>query len=143
MNVQVDFRSHVPIYLQIIERIKDQVASGSLRPTVRQMAADLRVNFNTVARAYRILDEAGFISTQQGRGTYVVEPPDREQLEGLRRAGLDGLARTFLGDAARMGVGPDEVEPLLENLLRRWRTTGSPPADGEDEIRGQGHGSKD
>jgi GntR family transcriptional regulator len=148
MNVQVDFRSHVPIYLQIIERIKDQVASGALRPgdqlpTVRQMAADLRVNFNTVARAYRILDEAGFISTQQGRGTYVVEPPDREQLEGLRRAGFDGLARTFLGDAARMGVGPDEVEPVLEKLLRRWRVTGSPPADGEDEVRGEGRGPKD
>jgi GntR family transcriptional regulator len=148
MNVQVDFRSHVPIYLQIIERIKDQVASGTLRPgdqlpTVRQMAADLRVNFNTVARAYRILDEAGFISTQQGRGTYVVEPPDRGQLEGLRRAGLDGLARTFLGDAARMGVGPDEVEPVLEKLLRRWRATGLPPADGENEVRGEGRGSKD
>jgi GntR family transcriptional regulator len=147
MNLQVDFRSHVPIYVQIIERIKDQVATGKLRPgdqlpTVRQMAADLRVNFNTVARAYRMLDEAGFISTQQGRGTYVVEPPDREQLEGLRQASFNGLARTFLADAARMGLGPDEVLPVLDRLLRRWRSTGSPPSDGENEAPGEDTGAR-
>src|SRR3972149_10897865 len=64
MNVEVDFRSHIPIYLQILSQIKEKVATGALQPgnqlpTVRQMAADLRVNFNTVARAYRILGEAG------------------------------------------------------------------------------------
>jgi GntR family transcriptional regulator len=148
MNVDVDFRSHVPIYLQILEQIKGLVVSGALRPgdqlpTVRQMAADLRVNFNTVARAYRILDEAGFISTQQGRGTYVIEPPDREQIEGLRQASLDGLARTFLANAARMGVAPDEVDRLLGKLLSRWRSTGSPPDDGEENRRGEGSGQKD
>jgi GntR family transcriptional regulator len=138
MNVSVDFRSHVPIYLQILSQIKEQVASGALRPgdqlpTVRQMAADLRVNFNTVARAYRILDEAGFISTQQGRGTYVVEPENRKQVEGLKRASLRGLTRTFLADAARMGLGPDEVGPMIEKLLEYWRATGSPPDDGEPD----------
>jgi GntR family transcriptional regulator len=147
MNVEIDFRSHVPIYLQIIEQIKGQVVAGALRPgdqlaTVRQMAADLRVNFNTVARAYRILDEAGFISTQQGRGTYVVEPPDREQIEGLRQASLDGLARTFLTDAARLGVGPGDVDRKLGKLLSRWRSTGSPPDDGEEDLRGEGPGPK-
>ena len=138
MNVEVDFRSHIPIYLQILSQIKEKVATGALQPgnqlpTVRQMAADLRVNFNTVARAYRILDEAGFISTQLGRGTYVVEPPDREQVEGLRKASLRGLARTFLADAARMGLGPDEVGPMVEKLLSRWRATGSPPDDNETD----------
>jgi GntR family transcriptional regulator len=138
MNVEVDFRSHVPIYLQIIEQIKGQVATGALKPgdqlpTVRQMAADLRVNFNTVARAYRMLDEAGLISTQQGRGTYVVEPADAKQVEGLRRASLRGLVRTFLGEAARLGLGPDDVEPLVLKLLSRWRATGAPPDDGEPD----------
>ncbi len=138
MNVEVDFRSHVPIYLQILSQIKGHVAAGRLQPgdqlpTVRQMAADLRVNFNTVARAYRILDEAGLISTQQGRGTYVVGPEDRKQMEGLRRASLRALARAFLADAARMGLGPDEIEAMIEKLLSRWRATGSPPEDGESD----------
>ena len=76
MQIQIDFRSGVPIYTQIMEQIQHKVASGELKPgdqlpTVRQLATDLRVNFNTVARAYRLLDEAGLISTQQGRGTYI------------------------------------------------------------------------
>ncbi|MGD8760462.1 MAG: GntR family transcriptional regulator, partial [Anaerolineales bacterium] len=64
MFIELDFRSHIPIYVQIMERIKHLMATGMLGPgdqlpTVRQLAADLRVNFNTVARAYRLLDEAG------------------------------------------------------------------------------------
>ena len=94
MFVELDFRSHVPIYVQIVERIKHLVATEALKPgdqlpTVRQLAADLRVNFNTIARAYRILDEAGVISTQQGRGTYVLEPLPPERATRLRRAALD------------------------------------------------------
>ncbi len=77
-NIQLDFRSHTPIYTQIVEQVKQQVISGVLKPedqlpTVRALALELRVNFNTVARAYRLLDEAGIISTQQGRGTYILD----------------------------------------------------------------------
>jgi GntR family transcriptional regulator len=66
MHIQIDFRSGQPIYLQIVEQIRQMVARGELQPgdqlpTVRQLATDLRVNFNTVARAYRLLDEAGLI----------------------------------------------------------------------------------
>jgi GntR family transcriptional regulator len=76
MNLELDFRSGIPIYLQVVDRIKEMIANGRLKPgdqlpTVRALALELRVNFNTVARAYRILDENGIISTQQGRGTYI------------------------------------------------------------------------
>ncbi len=86
MNIQLDFRSGQPIYLQIVEQIRKLVAGGELKqgdqlPTVRQLATELRVNFNTVARAYRLLDEAGLISTQQGRGTYIWEAPSPETLQ--------------------------------------------------------------
>src|SRR5512139_3159635 len=96
MHIQLDFRSGQPIYLQIVEQIRQMVVSGELQPgdqlpTVRQLATDLRVNFNTVARAYRILDEAGLISTQHGRGTYVWESPSAESLQQLRWQGLEGL----------------------------------------------------
>lgn len=137
MRLELDFRSHVPIYLQIVERVKSLVASGALRPgdqlpTVRQLAADLRVNFNTVARAYRILDQAGLISTQQGRGTYVLEPVPAPQAEQLRRLTLRGLVRSFVGEAARLGFTPEAVEAEVCEVLARWRERGAPAGDSEE-----------
>jgi hypothetical protein len=72
--VALDFRSKEPIYRQIMAQIQEQFASGELKPgqqlpTVRKLATQLGVNFNTVARAYRLLDQQGVISTQHGRGT--------------------------------------------------------------------------
>ena len=62
-EIQIDFRSSEPIYTQNVEQVRQLVARGELQegdqlPTVRQLATDLRVNFNTVARAYRILEDA-------------------------------------------------------------------------------------
>jgi GntR family transcriptional regulator len=136
MFVEPDFRSHIPIYVQIVERVKHLVATEVLKPgdqlpTVRQLAADLRVNFNTVARAYRILDEVGVISTQQGRGTYVLEAPPPEQASQLRQAALTALIRSFLTEADRLGFEADEVAHEVEVLIKRWQEEGTPPADGE------------
>ena len=134
MFADLDFRSHIPIYVQLVERVKHLVATGTLQPgdqlpTVRQLAAELRVNFNTVARAYRLLDEAGVISTQQGRGTYVLEVPPPEEAGRLRRQVLDGLSRSFLQEANRMGFQAKEVWADLETLLTLWQETGEPPED--------------
>ncbi len=128
MFTELDFRSHVPIYVQLVDRIKNLVASGTLGPgdqlpTVRQMAAELRVNFNTIARAYRILDEEGVISTQQGRGTYVLEPMPPERASRLRRAALEGMTKSFLEHAHQVGFKPDEVDELIGT----WRDEGEPP----------------
>ena len=64
MNIEIDFRDHIPIYIQLMDQIKQLIAADELKPgeqlpTVRQLAADLRVNFNTIARTYRLLDEEG------------------------------------------------------------------------------------
>ena len=136
MFVEPDFRSHVPIYVQIVERVKHLVATEALKPgdqlpTVRQLAADLRVNFNTVARAYRILDEVGVISTQQGRGTYVLEAPPPEQAKLLRQSALTALIQSFLTEAARLGFEADEVAQEVGELITRWQEEGAPPADRE------------
>ena len=132
MFTELDFRSHVPIYTQLVDRIKHLVASGVLEPgdqlpTVRQMAAELRVNFNTIARAYRILDEEGVISTQQGRGTYVLEPMPPEKASRLRSAALEGMTKSFLEHAHQVGFRPDEVAMLLDELIASWRESGEPP----------------
>lgn len=136
MVISVDLRSHVPAYVQIVERIGHLVATGVLKPgdqlpTVRQLATELRVNFNTVARAYRLLDEAGVISTQQGRGTFVLEGLSNAQARELRQAALGGLVRSFVAGAARMGFHPEEVEDALRVHMERWQRTGNPQPDAE------------
>ena len=132
--ISVDLRSHVPAYVQIVERVGQLVATGVLKPgdqlpTVRQLATDLRVNFNTVARAYRLLDEAGVISTQQGRGTYVLEGLSTVQAEELRQAALEALVRSFLSDAARLGFGAEAVEGEIRIQVDHMRRGDRPPAD--------------
>jgi GntR family transcriptional regulator len=119
-----------------MDQIKHFIASGELQPgdqlpTVRQLAADLRVNFNTVARSYRLLDEAGMISTQHGRGTYILGEPSPEGSKQLRREVLEGLTRRFLAEADRLGFSPDEVDELYRSYIQSWKADGSPPDDGE------------
>jgi GntR family transcriptional regulator len=121
--LQLDFRSGLPIYVQIVNQIQSQVAGNVLKPgdqlpTVRALAQDLRVNFNTVARAYRMLDEAGVISTQQGRGTYIMEKPPPEAAERLRREALEALARRYIREAARLGFPSGEMTRILREQLK-------------------------
>ncbi|HZW03587.1 MAG TPA: GntR family transcriptional regulator [Anaerolineaceae bacterium] len=125
LDLRLDFRSEVPITTQIVEQIQDRVLNGELQPndqlpTVRQLAADLRVNFNTVARAYRLLDEAGLISTQHGRGTYVLEAPVDGQSQRLRHEALGHLTRDYLKAADRLGLSPAEVRTEFESQWLRW-----------------------
>lgn len=135
MLVELDFRRHVPIYVQIVERLKHLMATEILKPgdqlpTIRQLADDLRVNFNTVARAYRILDQAGLVSTQQGRGTYVLESLPPEQSTRQREEALKALTQLFLTEAAQLGFEPDEVARDVEGSIESWREAGMPP-DGD------------
>ena len=132
LDITIDLRSDVPAYVQIIESIQRLAASGALQPgdqlpTVRQLAADLRVNFNTVARAYRMLDEAGLISTQQGRGTYIWEAPSAETLQHLRQNSLESLTRRYLAEAARLASSPAEIAEAIEQHLQRWKEQVVPP----------------
>jgi GntR family transcriptional regulator len=132
VTISIDFRSGIPIYLQIMDQIRQKVASGELirgdqLPTVRQLAADLRVNWNTVARAYRLLDEAGLISTQQGRGTYIWEQPTEETSQKLREQALEGLTRRYLAECARLGSQPGEINLVFEQMLAAWEAGAPPP----------------
>jgi GntR family transcriptional regulator len=131
--LQLDFRSGSPIYVQIMEQIRQMVASGELQPgdqlpTVRQLATDLRINWNTVARAYKLLDEAGLISTQQGRGTYVWDKPSEAVTLMLRREALQGLTSRYLAEAIRLGCTPGEVTETFTETFNAW-DAGDPPED--------------
>ena len=118
-SIRVDVRSKTPVYLQIVEQVQALTAAGVLKPgdrlpTLRQMAAEAQINFNTVARAYHVLDAAGVISTHHGRGTYAVAPPPSARARKARAQALDTLARDTVEAAARLGCAPEEVLAAVE-----------------------------
>ena len=137
MQIEIDLTSKVPIYVQIIDQIKHMIATSVLRPddqlpTVRQLATDLRVNFNTIARAYRMLDDEGLISTQHGRGTYILPLPSKKNGELLRHQDLEWLTRHYLNEAASLGYSADEVNHVLTEHINIWRERGTPPPEHEE-----------
>lgn len=107
MLLHLDYRDSRPIYVQIMDALRQQIASGVLRqeeklPSVRELAASLSINPNTIQRAYRQLEMEGWIATVPGKGCFVCGIPEGNPQEELR------LLREF-DDAAR-------------NLLRRGYT---------------------
>ena len=126
--LQIDFRSGLPIYIQIVNQVQAQIASGILNPgnqlpTVRALAEELRVNFNTVARAYRILDEARIISTQQGRGTFITEVPPPKVKDKLRKEALEALTQRYISEAERLDFSKEEIADTVKEQLKNWNGT--------------------
>ena len=137
--LQIDFRSGLPIYTQIVNQIQAQVVGGVLKPgdqlpTVRALAEELRVNFNTVARAYRILDEARIISTQQGRGTYITDVPPPKVSERLRRESLEALTERFISEAMRLDFSKSEISQMVRDQLRAWKAGDEPGRNRAQEM---------
>lgn len=121
----VDTRSGVPIYLQIIEQVKRSVALGVLAPgeqlpTVKQLALDLTVNPNTVARAYRELERDDVIETAPGRGSFV---RGNGTADAARAAAADLTAIAFdqaVREAKAVGLEPTHIRDYVETALARW-----------------------
>jgi GntR family transcriptional regulator len=125
VQLRLDFHEREPIYLQIVDQVKSMVASGTMKPgsqlpTVREVAAELRINFNTAARAYRLLHEEGIISTQQGRGTYVLEGPPPAGAKRYKRERLQAMVIGWMEEAKRFGFAPNEVEKAWQDAFQRW-----------------------
>ena len=130
MLIRLDPRSSEPIYSQIVTQVRHLISAGKLKPderlpTVRQLAIDLRVNPNTVARAYTQLAEDGVISTQQGRGTYVLETPFPVDQRRVRRERLITLVDSLLSDLDRLAYTPEEFERIWSERLTSWRRSHS------------------
>jgi GntR family transcriptional regulator len=127
MEVRIDPNSTLPIYMQIIYAIKHQVAIGQLEPgeklpTVRMLATDLRINPNTVARAYDTLDTEGVITTQRGRGSYVREHPDQAHLTRVRKGQLKAMMDNVINNALSLGYPAEEIKEAFDVELARWRS---------------------
>jgi GntR family transcriptional regulator len=120
MDLNLDTKSGVPFYRQIVEQIKvaianDNLTPGDRLPTVRQLAVDLSINPNTVIRAYRELEFAALIETQQGSGTFVGHrQPEIDQIERQRM--LDQILTELLARASSYGFS---IEDVLVGLRQR------------------------
>lgn len=126
MRLDIESKKGVPIYLQIEEQIRALVSAGQLQPgeqlpTIRELASDLDVNYNTVARAYRDLDREGVILTQRGRGTFAGGPRNAEQADRHRQEKLQAIADAATTQARRLGYTPTEFAAALVKTLSRWR----------------------
>ncbi len=111
----------MPLYAQLTRAIRFAIATGRLRigeqlPTVRQLAVDLRVNANTVAKVYAELERSGILETRRGVGTFVsalhLNPGHREEHEKH----LNELVERFVEEASAMGFSVDD---LLDQLQER------------------------
>jgi len=125
INFTIDPRSGIPFYRQIIDQIQFAIANGRLGcgdrlPTVRQLAVDLKINPNTVARAYQELEIRGVLTTQMGTGTFVGDATVKiDDLE--RKRMLDQICTELLSRAAAYGFAVADVLNALRERVEDTR----------------------
>ncbi len=116
--------SSIPIYMQLVDRIRESVARGILEPgdrvpTVRELASHLTINPNTIAKAYRHLEREGVIITMGSRGSFIsAHLPGSSNDEG--RQVIGGLLDKLLVEAFHRGVNAKEFRGLVEERLQKW-----------------------
>ena len=121
--LKVDPRSSTPIYEQVMRQVRHAVSTGiaergTALPSVRKLAVELRVNPNTVARAYRELEAEGVVETRRGQGTFVAGT-GRRLTEAQRRRSLEPLLDEALTEARALGFEPEELHALLDDSWAR------------------------
>ncbi len=120
---QIDPSDPTPLYAQLDRAIRLGISIGRLPPdtqlpTVRQLAVDLSINLNTVAKVYRDLERSGILETRRGIGTFVKSPAPKAMAKAERERLLTVLEDRFLAEAAAQGFSADQ---LLAHLIHRLR----------------------
>jgi GntR family transcriptional regulator len=121
MILQINFKSGMPIYLQIVDQVRAAASSGALRPgealpSIRPLAEELRVNRNTVAKAYAELESQGVIETLPGRGCFLKENQSALRKK-VRRELLSEHIDQVLVQAHHLQVPHDEFLDLIRERL--------------------------
>lgn len=121
MQIILNNASMIPIYEQLVEQVKNLILSGELPenevlPSVRTLAAALKISALTVKKAYDKLEEDGFVVTVHGKGTYVAPTNRSLAMEARRRAVEEDFTRA-LDKARAVGMTPSEIRELLGLLL--------------------------
>ncbi len=121
MFERLDPRSPTPLYAQISARLRVAIAAGELcpgdaLPSVRQLAAQLRINPATVVQAYRELEGDGLVATRHGAGTFVLDVPSAKR-ESDRIAEARRLVRDMMADASRLGISAQDLRAAVDDEL--------------------------
>lgn len=115
---KLEFNNNIPIYLQVIEKIKQDIVSGRLKSgekmlSSREYSNELGINFNTVARVYKELEMEEIVFTKRGLGTFITE--STEQIENLRYAMAKNHVVTFIKGMNQIGYTKEEMIKFIEN----------------------------
>lgn len=124
MSFHINPADPTPIYAQLERAIRLGIATGRLQPdtqlpTVRQLAVDLSVNANTVAKVYRDLERAGILETRRGVGTFIKTPRVEAMPPTERKRLLRELADRFISEAGMQGFSADELLAHLKGRLAK------------------------
>ena len=124
MDLKINTSSGAPIYLQIVDQVKRSVAVGRLKPedplpSVRQLALELTINPNTVARAYLELEHQGFLYKRQGQGTYVCTPTIGAARRERNKI-VAGLFEKAIVEAVSFGMSAAEITTIYDQLMHRY-----------------------
>lgn len=117
MNISIQAKSSLPIYEQIERQIKDKILSGELKegeglPSIRAMAADLKISVITIKRAYEDLEKEGMIYSVQGKGFYI-DNPDLNYMKEKKTLGLEERLSEWINDAKKSGLTADDAISML------------------------------
>lgn len=123
MDITILTSSPEPVYEQIVRQVQQGVATGELKPgdplpTVRQLAGDLAINRNTVARAYKQLEDQGVILTAGRRGTFVRDEAAHE-VRRTQSGQAERLLREAIGSLLSTGLTPPQISALFNDALSK------------------------
>ncbi len=121
MKLLIDIRATKPIYVQIMDEVRRLIAIGDLKPndllpSVRQLAAELRLNHNTIAQAFRELEREQIVYARRGQGTFVA---DRSATEAEQDRLLAEVVDRALTDAHRHGIAPQRLVEALDKAAAK------------------------
>jgi DNA-binding transcriptional regulator YhcF (GntR family) len=119
--MSVNFDAKIPIYIQIMNLIKRDIVTNKLEPgdkipSVREMAAELKVNPNTLQRAYQELEREGITYTQRGMGTFVKE--DKSMIDLLKREMAKEIIDNFIDGMKNLGFNGEEILKVIKDKIK-------------------------
>jgi GntR family transcriptional regulator len=125
MVIRIDPASRDPLFTQIVESVKRDVGTGRLKPgdrlpSVRDLAKDLVINPNTIAKAYQVLEAEGVTVSRRGAGTFIADRRPR-LAAGERRRRLGAAMDALLSEAVHLGLTEEEIRAALEAAIEQYR----------------------
>lgn len=118
----IDFNTNIPIYIQIMDNIKEQLISGEMGtgdklPSVREISKILKVNPTTIQRVYRELEHEGLTYTKRGMGSFVTE--DQEVIDRMKKEVADRLTEEFVNKMIHIGFEEEQLIHLIKEKYEK------------------------